>query len=268
MEARPGLSVTVEGISNAKDIANMFKEYFSVKTSCSGNMDLQMPDDRTGNDFQVRFSAKDITKVLKEMKRGKSPGHDYLSVEHLQFAGPHLPRCLSMLFNLCISHSYLPEGMMKTLVVPIIKNKTGDISDKTNYRPVSLATIIARVFDGLLSVQLDKCLQIHDAQFGFRAGLSTESAITCLKQAVEYYTRRKTPIYACFLDLSKAFDLVNYDLLWKKLDRIKFPKELTRIFRCWYGGQRNKCPVGQRTFGRVRIAMRCKARGPNLPEII
>ncbi|XP_063394133.1 uncharacterized protein LOC134679187 [Cydia fagiglandana] len=52
MEARPGLSVSVDGISNAKDIANMFKEHFSVKTSYSGNMDLQMHDDRAGNDAQ------------------------------------------------------------------------------------------------------------------------------------------------------------------------------------------------------------------------
>lgn len=88
-------------------------------------------------------------------------------------------------------------------------------------------------------MQLDKYLRLHDAQFGFRAGLSTESAIICLKQAVEYYTRRKTPIYACFLDLSRAFDLVNYDLLWKKLDEVKFPRELTRMFGCWYSSQRN-----------------------------
>lgn len=245
MEPRPGLSVSVGGISDAKGIANLFKEHFKVK-SLGGHSERQMIDNELDSELQVgvSFSAKEITGILRNMKRGKSPGYDQLSVEHLQHAGPHLPRLLAMLFNLCIQHSYLPVSMTKTVVVPIVKNKTGDISDKNNYRPISLATIIARVLDSLLNMQLDKYLQIHDSQFGFRTGLSTESAIICLKQAVEYYTRRKTPIYACFLDLSKAFDLVNYDLLWKKLDEVNFPRELTRIFRCWYSGQRNSVRWG------------------------
>lgn len=64
-------------------------------------------------------------------------------------------------------------------MVPIAKNKTGDIFDKTNYTPISLATIVARVLDGLLNVQLDKCLKLHDAQFGFLAGLSTMFEASC-----------------------------------------------------------------------------------------
>ncbi|XP_063358893.1 uncharacterized protein LOC134648321 [Cydia amplana] len=242
LDTRPGLSVSVEGISDPKGIANVFKDHFNVKPAVSpvdGRRQLLDIGVSEGSDFQIHFSADDVRKIIKDMKRGKSPGHDHLSIEHLLFAGPHLPRVLAMFFDLCICHSYLPSDLTKTIVVPIVKNKTGDISNRANYRPISLATIVARVLDGLLNLQLDKCIKLHDAQFGFRAGLSTESAIICLKQAVEYYTRRRTPVYACFLDLSKAFDLVNYDLLWNKLDEVHFPKELTRIFRCWYAGQRN-----------------------------
>lgn len=95
---------------------------------------------------------------------------------------------------------------MRTVVVPIIKNKTGDVSNKTNYWPISLATILTTVLDGLLQRQLSAKLNLHDAQFLFRPGLSI----------LTYYNQRKTPVYAAFLDLSMAFDLVNYDLLWTK----------------------------------------------------
>lgn len=128
---------------------------------------------------------------------------------------------------------------MKTIVVPIVKNKTGDLSDVSNYRPISLATITAKVFDGVLDKYLNKHLALHDAQFGFRAGLSTESAILAVKHTVRYYTDRSTPIYACFLDLSKAFDRVSYQVLWNKLEMIDLPSELIGIFKHWYDHQVN-----------------------------
>lgn len=110
----------------------------------------------------------------------------------------------------------MPADMIRTVVVFIVKNKTGDLADKNNYRPISLATVISKVFNSVLNSQLNCYVKLHDNQFGFRPNLSTESAILCLKHAVSYYTKRKTPVLACLLDLSKAFDLVSYDILWEK----------------------------------------------------
>ncbi|CAK1585979.1 unnamed protein product [Parnassius mnemosyne] len=132
---------------------------------------------------------------------------------------------------------------MKTIVVPIVKNKTGDISDKGNYRPISLATIIAKVLDGVLDTILSDHIQLHDTQFGFRPGLSTESAILCLKHTVRYYVDRGTPVYACFLspvyDLSRAFDLVSYDVLWRKVEDRGVPSEICGLLKYWYSKQIN-----------------------------
>lgn len=196
-------------------------------------------EDRRGTDTPIAITNKDVVTVIKNMTRGKSPGHDGLSIEHLLHAGPHLPRVLTMLYNFCIRHSYLPEELLRTIVVPIIKNKTGDAADKTNYRPISLATIVAKVLDGLLERQLSKHLNLNDAQFGFRPQLSTESAILTLKQTIRYYTDRKTPVYAAFLDLTKAFDLVSYEKLWYKLQSTGLPDELISIFKFWYINQTN-----------------------------
>lgn len=129
---------------------------------------------------------------------------------------------------------------MRTIVVPIVKNKTGDTSDMNNYRPISLATTTAKVLDGLLNSCLSEHIKVHDAQFGFKAGLSTESAILSLKHTVKYYTARRTPVYACFLDLSKAFDLVSYDVLWDKLRDTSVPAEYTALLRYWYAHQTNR----------------------------
>ncbi|XP_022832297.1 uncharacterized protein LOC111360568 [Spodoptera litura] len=239
--ARSGLPVSVEGVSDSVAIANLFRDQFTVK-SLLDPRDVDSGAER--NNLRVPLSAtlyraKDVTKALRNMSTGKSPGHDGLSVEHLRYAGPHVSRVLAMFYSLCVSHSYLPADFMKTVVVPVVKNKTGDLSDKSNYRPISLATIIAKVFDGLLNTQLNKYIRIHDNQFGFRPGLSTESAILCLKHTVKYYVERKTPVYACFLDLSRAFDLVGYNLLWDKLKSIDLPQQFVNIFQYWYEHQLN-----------------------------
>jgi retron-type reverse transcriptase len=146
---------------------------------------------------------------------------------------------LSVFYTMCMSHAYLPPNLMRTIVVPIVKDKTGDISDPSNYRPISLATVLAKVLDGVLDTVLDKYIQVHDTQFGFRTGLSTESAILSLKHTVQYYVDRGTPVYACFLDLSRAFDLVSYKVLWRKIRDRGVPSEICDLLQYWYSNQTN-----------------------------
>lgn len=236
--ARPSLPVSIDGVNDPKEIANVFKSHFSVKSPLGPAREV-LDADMNKQVVGTTFRAKDVTKAIKLISKGKSPGHDGLSIEHLQHAGPHISRVLALFYSLCVSHSYLPDDFMKTVVVPVVKNKTGDVADKSNYRPISLATVIAKVFDGLLNTQLNRYVALHDNQFGFRPQLSTESAILCLKHTIKYYTTRKTPVYACFLDLSKAFDLVSYDLLWEKLRDIGLPQELVNMFKYWYAHQFN-----------------------------
>lgn len=233
----PSLPVSVDGKSDYKEIAEVFKDHFRV----SSNLECEpmLKDGEGRSEAPVRFTCKEVSLSINSMKRGKSPGKDGLSIEHLQNAGVHLPRVLTLFFNLCLGHSHLPQELLDTVVVPIVKNRTGDIADKGNYRPISLATVIAKVFDSVLDTNLGRYTELHDSQFGFRPGLSTESAIYALKHTVKYYTDRKTPVYACFLDLSRAFDLVSYGVLWGKLREAGIPDSLISILALWYKNQRN-----------------------------
>ncbi|KOB76659.1 reverse transcriptase [Operophtera brumata] len=60
------------------------------------------------------------------------------------------------------------SDMMKSIVIPVVKNKTGDLGSASNYRPISLGTVIGKVFERLLQPLLLKNVSIDDAQFGFR----------------------------------------------------------------------------------------------------
>lgn len=241
LNPKPGHPVSVSGIHEPTEIAEAFRLQLKIDSLSPTDTHKDVKRCKSAeSDVAVRFTNKQVKNVIRGMVKGKSPGHDGLSIEHLKYAGAHLPRILTMFFNLCISHSYLPDRLMHTVVIPIIKNRSGDASDISNYRPISLATIVAKVLDSLLDQHLNKHINLHDQQFGFRTGLSTESAIMCLKETVQYYVTRKTPVYACFLDLSRAFDLVSYRKLWEKLeDETSCNQEVVSLLKHWYNNQTN-----------------------------
>ena len=111
---------------------------------------------------------------------------------------------------------------MKTAIVPIIKNKTGDTSHKNKYRPIALVTAASKLFEICILEILKTYLITHDHQFGFKAKHSTDMCIFTVKTLVKYYTDQMTPVYTCLLDASKAFDRV-------------IPVQLILLFAMVYG---------------------------------
>ena len=112
---------------------------------------------------------------------------------------------------------------MKTALVPIIKNKTGDTSDKNNYRPIALVTAASKILEICILEILEMYLITHDNQFGFKSKHSTDMCIFTVKSIVKYYTRQNSPVYTCFLDTSKAFDRINHWTLFRKLIDCQVP---------------------------------------------
>ena len=99
---------------------------------------------------------------------------------------------------------------MKTAIVPIIKNKTGDSSDKGNYRPIALVTACSKIFEICLLKMLEIYLNTHDHQFRFESQHATDMCIFTVKSVIKYYTKQNSSVFTCFLDAAKAFDRVSH----------------------------------------------------------
>ena len=95
----------------------------------------------------IEIRSLDIVNALKSVNKGKACGVDGLTAEHFIYADESIYVILSILFNCFISHGYLPSELMKTAIVPIIMNKTGDTSDKNNYRPIALVSACSIIFE-------------------------------------------------------------------------------------------------------------------------
>ena len=77
-----------------------------------------------------------------------------------------------------------------------------------------------------------------DAQFGFKASHGTDMAIFSFKESVKIYLNSGSPVFACFLDATKAFDRVNHTKLFNILKTRKIPEYLIGILSYWYSNQK------------------------------
>ena len=111
----------------------------------------------------------------------------------------------------------------KQSLYPFAKTRMGTISDAGNYRPVSLAAIISKLFEHYILTCISPLLATTDNQFGFKPKHDTDICIFLLKQTVSYYVNKETPVFSAFLDASKAFDRTNHNLLFAKLIKRNVP---------------------------------------------
>ena len=83
---------------------------------------------------------------------------------------------LSILWTYIINHRYIPSGMLDTTLT-IVKTKTGDVTDKNNYRPIAVATSMSKVMELLILSKTECFLNRSDNQFGFKKKHETDMCI-------------------------------------------------------------------------------------------
>ena len=106
---------------------------------------------------------------------------------------------------------------MKTAIVPILKNRQGDTSDKNIYRPIAIVMALSKIFELCIMRNVETQLITSDNQFGFKREPGTDLCRFTVKSVLKYYNLHYTPVYTCCFDASKAYDRVNHWTLFRKL---------------------------------------------------
>ena len=163
---------------------------------------------------------------------------------------PYLPTCcgglnalLSWLSGFCLLLFFqncplaFLKSMINSIIVPLVKNRCGNLTDKNNYRPIALSSITSKVFEHIILLRLEEYLWTTDNQFGFKSGHSTDLCIYALSELIEYFKSRSTSVYVAFLDASKAFDKISHWTLFRKLIDRNVPMYLIKILCYWYQHQ-------------------------------
>ena len=212
-------SMTSNDMEKSTELNNFFASVFTEEDTSN------MPESANqSHNFKSNTTAEieieDMKKLLQATKSGKSPGPDELHPKLLNECANELAKPLKYMFDLTMKHGKIPEEWKKAEVKAIYKKK-GSKSDPSNYRPVSLTSVVCKLMEKIIKKQLNEHLKdnniIADEQYGFYSGRSTETQLlTCLhhwQKALD----SNTPVDVIYMDFRKAFDSVPHARLVKKL---------------------------------------------------
>ena len=150
---------------------------------------------------------------LKPINPAKSTGH------FVKPAGPVISEPFSVLVNHSITLGIFPEVLKVAKVIPVYKSSSRH--NLTNYRSISLLSCFIKIFGKLLYKRLHIFIQMHSiiapTQYGFRPGLSPMHAVTDVLTLVYDNNHEKKYSGLIFLDIQKAFDAVDHNILIAKL---------------------------------------------------
>ena len=163
------------------------------------------------------------------MKETKSFGSDGISLKFLKDALLVIILYIVVIINTSIVTDIYPYLWKHPHVIPFYK--CGDADDVGNYRPISLLPILSKILEKIVANQLVEFLEsyklLSNTQHGFRAKLSTETALMKVNQRIYSNIDNQEISLLLFLDLSKAFDSVSYEVLLKKFINL-------RIHQFWF----------------------------------
>ena len=199
--------------------------------------------DRVGNCIEViELNEALVRDSLREVKVNKAAGPDGIYGRVLNECADELAKPLFIIFCRSLANSEIPDDWRNANVVPIFKK--GSKGCVSNYRPVSLTSLLCKVLEKLIktSIQmfLDRNELIHSSQHGFRTG---RSCLTNLLEYLEYVSRELDEgklLDVVYLDFSKAFDKVPHQRLLQQLWLHGIRGQVVHWISAWLSNRRQR----------------------------
>ena len=177
----------------------------------------------------------EVTSIIEKMKNKKSCGEDGISNEILKCCSPIVDEYIAIAFNKCILEKTYPTCFKVAKVIPL--HKKDDKSDPANYRPISLLSSLGKLFEKLLHKRMVKFCEkekiLTSTQYGFRSKRSCVDAISTVTEYIRTEIDRKSIGQICFIDLQKAFDTLDHNILLNKIEKYGFRGPIYHIVKSY-----------------------------------
>lgn len=213
-------------ITDPHSIATAFNNFFvnigprlASTIHTNENFKDYLSDANENSLFFIPVNENEILEIVRSFKMSRSCGYDGISVYLLKKIIYCLASPLVHICNLSLSTGIFPDSLKIAKVIPIYKKD--DLTQIKNYRPISLLPVISKILEKIVYKRLYSFLQENNTlicnQFGFRKGFSTDYALIQSCDKITQTLNNKEHIIGVFMDLSKAFDTMNHNILLQKL---------------------------------------------------
>jgi hypothetical protein len=212
-------------IEEDNQIASTFKDHFET---CAAALAENLPPGNDtcntmaqGQEWSFKkITELDLVKLISSLKNKNSCGPDLLSNRMLKAEKFAFSRILKPLINDSIEVGIFPDCLKIATVIPIFKKGNND--NLNNYRPIALLPVMSKVFEKVINMQLTSIIEngyIDENQFGFRKAHSTEDALMKFADKVQRELAASKHVVSVFVDVSKAFDSCDHDILLRKIKK-------------------------------------------------
>ena len=250
-------------LTNMDEIANEFNKYFInigrllSEEITSGHSSDEYLNDKTELVFNFTPVTEDyIANVISNLKNKSSYGYDNISNKLIKLAKGVLTQPLTLISNQILRTGIFPKELKISRVKPLFKS--GDPLQFNNYRPVSLLPSLSKIFEHVIFDQIMCYLTenslLSSEQFGFRPGHSTElAALRMVDHIIKQMDNGKLPL-CIYIDLSKAFDTLNYDILMSKLEYYGITGKENELLRSYLTGRSQYVEVNGHKSSHLQIS--------------
>jgi len=227
------------------DILN--KQFFSVFNQDDGTAIPQLGPSPHPTMPDISFSSSGIEKLLHNLKVKKAPGPDGISTRYLKEMANIISPCLRIIFTRSYETGVTPADWKRANICPIFKK--GERYKASNYRPVSLTSIVSKIMEHCIVSNLLDHLEEHNIlypyQHGFRRKLSTETQLVTFMDQLTSLVGRGNQVDAVVLDFSKAFDKVCHRRLLHKLTYYGITGKNNKWIEAFLSGRNQQVVVNQ-----------------------
>ena len=142
--------------------------------------------------------------------------------------------------TLLIKKLYYSRSSRMNKFIPVYKEL--DPLQKENYRPVSLLPHVSKIFERIIHKQIMNYMtdKLAHSVTGFRKSYGTENSLVVMLEKWKRARDKGECIAGLFMDLSKAFDTINHDLLIAKLKAYGFSKEALKFMKSYLKNRKQK----------------------------
>ena len=218
------LTINNVAVTNSIDIANGFNDFYVsigpelAKDIHSDINPLTYVNNVNNSIVIFDVSCDEVKNIIRSLKNS-SAGHDEFPTFVGKLCVDSYIEPLTFLINYSLKTGVFPSELKLARVVPIFK--AGDSSALTNYRPISVLTFFAKVFEKIVYNKLLNFISdnniLYDHQYGFRKGRSTQQAIITLVDKITKSQDIGDIVITLLIDLKKAFDTIDHQILLRKL---------------------------------------------------